>query len=191
MSYGSIFASLISKLVKLAIVVAVLYIVANQYTAYTGKDITWNMLIGKESIFPGKEEDGCSEYITDGDTEVKRGRRFKDDEFGNGVLCLDRKGHLKNSQTGKYFMSVHENKFDVSEYAEYMEGLTNGMCAYTSNMSNNDNIYMSKDKVKEEMNRLLNNEVDHVLTKEEIVDVYSSECDTSVNGSELKKYLYN
>ena len=119
MDRSQILYALVVNIIKVVALVFVIYIVKNQYELNTGKELTWNMIIGKEPMFDTKG-DGCSGSIEDGAMVVKRNQRFHDTEHGNGLLCFTNEGILKKSQSGEVIHTTTKEEFTVEEYNKLM-----------------------------------------------------------------------
>ncbi|AET42711.1 hypothetical protein EXVG_00062 [Emiliania huxleyi virus 202] len=119
MDRSQIIYALVVNIIKVAVLVFVFYIAKNQYELNTGKKLTWDMILGKESMFDTKG-DGCAGSIEDGAMVVKRNQRFHDQNHGNGLLCFTNEGILKKSQTGEVIHTTTKDEFTVEEYDKLM-----------------------------------------------------------------------
>lgn len=116
---GNVWVSLLFTLIKLALGVVVIYLAMKQYKLHTGRDITWDMILGNESMFE-TTGDGCTGQIAEGAESIKRNQRFNDTEYGNGMVCFTEDGVLKKSQSGDVLLSTSANEFTIEQYADFV-----------------------------------------------------------------------
>ena len=102
--------------VKITLAVAVLYIALVQYKNFKGRPFS------VVELFDGKffeVDDGCRKSVAS--EEIKRGERFKDEQYGFGDLCLTAEGELKQSSTGKYIGSTMSETITLTEFSSHVD----------------------------------------------------------------------
>ena len=118
---NNVWVSLLFTLVKLALGVVVIFLALKQYKLHTGRDFTWDMLIGNESMFETSGDDGCTNQISEGAETVKRNQRFNDTEHGNGMVCFTPDGVLKKSQSGEVLLATSAQEFTIEQYVDFVK----------------------------------------------------------------------
>jgi len=101
---------------KIALAVAVLYIALVQYKNFKGRPFSI------VELFDGKifeVDDGCRKSVAS--EEIKRGERFKDEQYGFGDVCVDAQGELKESRTGKYIGSTMRETITLTEFSSHID----------------------------------------------------------------------
>jgi len=117
-----ILTSTLSLIIKIALAAGVIYLLLIIFKNKTGKALTLDMLLGKQPILGGSN-DGCRKSIAEDATEIQRGERFNDTQYGFGLLCLDGNGEITKSSNGKYIGTTIRDKITISEFDAYIAGL--------------------------------------------------------------------
>lgn len=205
-----IITSTISLLIKIALAAGVVYILLIQFKNRTGKALTFDMLLGKESILGGSD-DGCRKAIADDATEIQRGERFNDTQYGFGLLCLDASGDLTKSSNGKYIGTTTRSKITISEFDAYINGLkgadpicdifTARACSNNSNPSDCFPLISNKKSVYKEIVREYRDSQQNVVTalydnapsvtvpsSLEGRDIIQTKCDIALTDDAYKRF---
>ncbi len=205
-----ILTSTLSLIIKIALAAGVIYLLLIIFKNKTGKALTLDMLLGKQSILGGSN-DGCRKAIAEDATEIQRGERFNDTQYGFGLLCLDGNGEITKSSNGKYIGTTIRDKITISEFNAYIEGQqgSDPICDVFRLRSCGNNadsdcfpIMATKKSVYKELTREYRDSQQNVVTafyddtpsvavpsSEEGREVLQTKCDVAITAEGYKKFV--